>query len=171
MNNHSFFDIVQVVTGLAVVAGLVLIIFELRQTHNIAAAQQATEYRASYDSVTIAEMGELLPIALARACEDPEHLTGPELVALNGYYLQLFFSALSAYSDEGAEISSRRSWRIYARGSFDAILASTPGQAWWEKQRESDWIPEDFLDFGNEHPRSTTCFLEGWRAAISENAD
>lgn len=174
MSNRSLFDFVQVVTGLAVVVGLVLVILQLQQTNEIANKQQMNVVRAGYDTVTMSEIGEILPDSLARACEDPENLTGSDLIALNAYYLSHLMYVLYAHGEEGSEISSPIPWEGYAEGSFGAIFFTTPGQAWWKGQLESDWaharIPKEVIDLGNEYLESATteCFLDDWRTKISE---
>jgi hypothetical protein len=171
MNNRSIFEIVQVVTGLAVVAGLILVVLQLQQAQEIARKQQANVTRTGYDTVTMTEIGEVLPDALARACETPETLTGPDLVALNAYYLSHIIYVLYSYWEDEEEISSPISWRDYAHSSFDAVFLTAAGQAWWKEQvRHNDLnMPAELMELGNDLLESapTTCYFDGWRDAIT----
>jgi hypothetical protein len=173
MTGRSIFDIVQIVTGLAVVAGLVVVILELRQAHEIARAEQTNEFRSKYDKLATAEMGEILPAALANACRSPQDLTDAEFVALNAYYISLLMVVRNSYLEKGEDIASRTTWRDYAIASFDSIFLTAPGRAWWREKVQLDWlkIPDEVRDLGNDHLDSApaTCFIDGWRDAIVAN--
>ena len=167
MVKRSLFEIVQLITGIAVVAGLVLVVLQLQQTQDIARKQQQNAMRLNYDMLTMSIVGEDLSASIARACEQPQQLTGADLVALNAYFLELLVFVLYAYREEGTEFNSNRPWRIYADGSFDAMFLTAAGKAWWKRQAGLDWmeIPQEVVDLGNEYLRSapTTCYLDGWR--------
>ena len=175
MSKPSLLDIVQVITGIAVVGGLVLLVLELQQAREIASAQQTNEVRTGYDTVTMAEIGEILPSALARACENPTQLTGPDLVALNAYYLSNLMYVLYAYGEEESDVSSRIPWQGYANASFSAIFSTKPGRAWWRDQAGLDWIeiPHEIHKFGDQllEAAPVTCYLDGWRRAIEQESD
>ena len=165
-------DVFQLVTSLAVVVGLVLVVIELRQAREIAVTQQNNQVTALASSMALAEAGEILPEALAKSCEAPESLTGPELIAMNGYFLNQLYSIVAVYRDERVGISGSTPWRDYAHATFPAIFFTSAGRAWW-RGGSLDKIPSEIIKLGDEILGNSpkTCFLDRWRDLIATGSE
>jgi len=82
----SLIDYVQIATGLAVVAGLILVVYELRLSREIAQAQLMDNTYLSILDDARQRLGENFSDIEAKACLTPELLTDGEMAAMNNFY-------------------------------------------------------------------------------------
>jgi hypothetical protein len=80
-SNRDLSTWVQIVTGVAVVVGLVLVIVELRQVQTLSRAQLTSDAMIQRGNVQLAMAGENPDVALAKACIEPESLRPDEMLA------------------------------------------------------------------------------------------
>ena len=77
---------VQISTGLAVIFGLALVVWELQQVKTLSRAQLSSDYIAMMNEVHGYVSGESLAKALAKACTQPAELTLEEALVVDNYY-------------------------------------------------------------------------------------
>ena len=82
---------IQLATGVAVLIGLGLVIWELQQTREIAVAQQVDDSMSRYSNQLQAMMGEESARSLAKACDEPDSLTTEDMIILGYYYNETDF--------------------------------------------------------------------------------
>jgi len=136
-NRASIELLVQVVTSLAVIGGLALVVWELKQNREAASSQLTSEAFTYVSALSQAVMGEQTAEVLARACDNPKELSRADYYVLENYYSEI----LNRY---------RRIARLQERGSLydDASLDvpmglgnlfdSAPGRAYLKREAETD---------------------------------
>ena len=127
MKTENVLNVVHLFTSLAVLGGLVLVTVELKQARDIASVQQTSDLRAGFREVGMAEIGEELPTALAKACEAPESLTSAELMALNGYFISQTYLVIRGYREETYDIEHTVAGFGAGDFSSDPFFSARPG--------------------------------------------
>ena len=79
-------DWIQLLSSLAILAGIILVIVDLRQAEQLARAQLTSDYVETMNGVHGSVLGENLASALSKACLNPEELTLEETYILDSYY-------------------------------------------------------------------------------------
>jgi len=135
VGRHSLFDWVQIVTGIAVVVGLGLLIWELKQNREIASAQIASDNSAAILAHRSMLIGEEPASVVAKACDSPEELTSTDIEIMNNYFwsvlnLPIRISTLSEY-----DFYSESDWKSRAYDSFATIHGFPYGRFWWSRVR------------------------------------
>lgn len=137
-------SIIQLVTTLSVIIGITLVIYELRQTRDLADAElraQALVHGMDLKSGLVAEHGME---ALGKACLEQE-LTIQELFTLDTYY-RAIYDQINYFRIIDRTFGA--DWEEYAIGQFErSIFVSQNGREWWASAIE--WIPPEVRDIGN----------------------
>jgi len=134
---------IQIVTGFAVVVGLVLVIWELQQVRTLARAQLTSDFFALTSNKQVAMMGENPSATLSKACSDPENLTIDEMMILDHYYVsQMDFITRMELLTVRDGLYREGYWRELAPGYLYVIFESAPGRAWFARQRSLGWSKE-----------------------------
>ena len=135
-------DWIQLVTGLAVVIGIGLVIWELKQAQQIAEAQIAFDSYALAVEINDAIFGENAADVLAKACEAPTSLTSGEWVILDSYYRnRISIGASPKLILELADLSGQTAevFELLQTGVLSEIFSTAPGRAWFvAKYRERE---------------------------------
>ncbi len=145
---------IQIGTGLAVIAGLGLVVWELQQVRTLTRAQLTSELFAISASLNASISGENPAAALAKACTSPESLTREEAIVVDAFYdsqLQLAGRAMILTDRDG--IYPEGYWQSNSGGYFASIVESAYGRAWLLRQ-QIEWWPEGLIEYAR-----------GWLAA------
>ncbi len=137
MGGISAADRIQIIVGLLVFVGLVLVIYELRQNRVIANVEavnlQYDAIRSHYDTL----LGENPAEVLSKACTDSPSLTDAEQRIVNAYFNSIFVTVRRiealATVDFGGSSEERVSWWT---GTLTSILIYPDGKHWWKKTRD-----------------------------------
>lgn len=179
MNTQSLTNMVQIVTGLAVVVGLALVIWELQQTRDVVFAQLTSD---GYGDVTQHQMtllGESASDVVAKACDDPDALTTSDLMVLESYFSAIInrMRRNISIADRTGFYSDQDQYRLNWTGNFLLLFETSAGRVWWEK----DYLGNDtqalfkydprLQEFGDEilterSPGSCTSYYSNFKAAI-----
>lgn len=159
---------VQIATGIAVLIGLGLVIYELRQTRDVALAQLSSDGFDHFQQRVIAEMGENPATTLAKLCAGLTSLSDEELIVLSAYYENHLLNAFRAYRIAQRTGFYDGAWRQIVEDQFPAILSSAIGRAWWEEEKR--WYPEDFRRAADEVDISglSSCGIGPWKERMSD---
>lgn len=132
MNNDRITSIAQVGTGVVLILGLLLVVYELNLAKSFTFAEMISQgySETMQDSRTI--MGENPAIAIAKSCDAPDSLNAEELVILQAYYNSELsqvarLRSLEAVADFGVP------WQVFAEQLFRPILATEHGR-WWLRE-------------------------------------
>ena len=132
---------IQLATGIAVLIGLGLVIWELQQVKILARAQLTSDSAAINNSIHTAMLGEKAAATLAKACVNPEELTLHEAKILDSYYFANanLLARLALHSDRDG---------IYPEGYWkenmfylSPILESQYGREWLLDSVLTGWPP------------------------------
>ena len=169
---------VQIITGISVVVGLVLVIWELQQSRDVAIAQLTSDAIGQAIQIDLAETGENPNIALTKACEDPSSLTNEDLTVLQGYYFAQLVYILRGLLVEQRSGLYTGVWIEAAYARFGSVFSTQPGRVWWSAQRNV--YPKEMVDLGDSilmelYPSTENstqgCYLDAWREAIQTGSD
>ena len=153
-------DWIQIVTGFAVVFGLILVFWELNQGRQIAVAQQAETAFDHFANQLLTQMGEDPSSSIAKACDEPDNLTTRDMIVLSAYH-----TAIINRIRRGLVISRQSDiigdqWNDWT-GNFGVVFSTEYGRWWW---RNTTWEPE-IMEAGsrwlseNASPRPCSAFF------------
>ncbi len=125
---------IQAATSIAVVLGIALVIWELQQNRNIAAAQLTSDIYAYLLQQNVALMGEEAADALAKACDEPANLTTKEKIILSEHYqgiLNRIRRAADIESNSGINYLTEGKFQQVVESNFRLIFFLEYGRWWW----------------------------------------
>ena len=147
MNSKTFSALVQILTLVAVGIGAALVVYELRQTQDLARVQLYSDgFGLALQNINTMIGEDSAPI-ITKACLEPEKLTTAEKGVLNFYYFRQIqtigrIRAISQISD----VYPEGTWRNTP--ALDPIFRTAIGRAWWHSSiPDSD---EVLKEYGNE---------------------
>ena len=117
------------VTGVAVLAGLVLVIWELQQTRALVTTEITQNRMNELSQDSTAVYGEQAAEVLAKACRNPASLTDSEKIILDLYFWNAMRRAFAAkrLSEIGAiEID----WKFVLRTQLEFVARYPAGEVW-----------------------------------------
>ena len=172
-NRISASDWVQILTTLAVLAGLGLVIWELQQNRSVAVGQMTSDGFAAASQHVASPQGEDSARVLAKACESPEALSADELAVLDAHYRGTILLIYRAYFIEQQTGLYEGQWRAAGQTYFrDIMFRSDAGRQWWIQEREN--FVADIQDLGNallaDAADSGECFLTRLQKRISTSS-
>lgn len=145
MPKRDLTDVVQIVTGLALAIGLVLVLLELRQSKQLTLAELSSQAYSEVMENARATMGENPAPTVARSCLEPEKLDANDMVVLSAYY-----QAQTAMVDRLRILEAVASfgvpWQVYATPIFSSIASTEPGMQWLQATYEGDGEIQMILD-------------------------
>ena len=141
---QRFHDWLQLAASIAVLAGLVLVVFELRQSRAIAEAQIISDSFAIGAANVSTVLGERAADVLARACTAPESMSHEDLVIAKYYYVhRIALVRRLASISVGTGVYADSNWREYARNIvLPEVFDSAVGRAWWQVERPAGELGE-----------------------------
>jgi len=141
-------DWLQIIASVAVVAGLALVVQQLRQTERHTGADLiGSAYFALVDR-EMAILGEEPASALVRACMDPDSVTDEDQRVLAGIYNQRIYSISAMIEVEVAGGFSSDRWKVFAPSELLPVFETEHGRWYWSVAKASLW-PE-LRRFGDE---------------------
>ena len=147
---------IQIITTLAVVAGLAIVILELQQSREIA------RYQINLSTITLAQTefmsryGDEVVKAMAKACRTPSELTAEDAFTLDALfnYHVYFIGLQKAKGDLG---SVNAAWKIEARRRVAFITGFPSGENWLRGFLSRDPEIMEFLSMEAESIEPTAC--------------
>ncbi len=134
-------DWIQLLSSLAIIAGIILVIVELRQAEQLARAQLTSDYVETMNGVHGSVLGEDLASALSKACLNPEELTLEETYILDSYYFtQANLVSRMILLTERDGLYEEDYWTgqlSHLRTAF----SSSYGRAWFKQIDQDGWPP------------------------------
>jgi len=132
MNREQIANFVQMATGIALVLGLVLVLWELRQAKSLTLAELTSQAFSEQMAEARTVMGEHPATAIAKACNDPDRVTKEDLIVLQAYYGSVMaqiwrLRILEDVEDFGVQ------WQSIGRESLIGLLSTEHGR-WWFAQ-------------------------------------
>lgn len=145
-------DWLQIITSVVVIAGLGLVIWELKQARELTQAQLTSEGWARLSERNMAIVGENGAAVLAKACDQPGTLTSSEarvMEAITNDRLNAVNRIFALNVDAGLYTGTGVDWTRFAKLSFEEIFSTEFGRRWWKVTRHR-WAPE-VVALGNQY--------------------
>lgn len=159
MESQRLLNWIQVITGLAVLLGLALVVWELQQTRTLARVQLYSDSMNAKTDFTAALLGEEPMSVIGKACLEPDSLTLEDASVLLRYfrsleeriYVQYQLGVIGGLSeplgrDAGQGLEQLSEQQIMAGLLTRELIATEIGQAWLSGHIES-W-PDDMKPMG-----------------------
>ncbi|NKB32134.1 MAG: hypothetical protein GKR91_03455 [Pseudomonadales bacterium] len=122
---------VHMATGIAVIIGIMLVIYELEQTRQIAFTEMAQEAMSELNLRDTTLFGEEAAATIAKACFSPTELTDPEKVVLDSVFSsQINFAIRIKLLEDTGGITTI--WRRNVQQAVDYIQGFPQGESWME---------------------------------------
>ncbi|NKB97366.1 MAG: hypothetical protein GKR90_02540 [Pseudomonadales bacterium] len=132
---------IQLATGIAVLFGLALVIWELNQTRELAIAQRVHDGYSLIIEDARSKLGESFGEVFAKGCVEPSQLTDGEILQLREYFDANLY--LIRRMKEIREVGGfDYSWERIARGYVEHWLDSKVGRLHYEKRVRRGLEPE-----------------------------
>ena len=169
MDSRRLNDSIQLATGIAIVLGLALVLWELNQSREATKSQLTSDGWGQIGQQNASIVGERLASVIAKACDQPDALTTTDLVVLEAHI----------------EEQVNAIWRISSlmkRGSFydesdlqknvgglNRVMSTHPGRSYLQLM---SWLPPDIRALIDEHlPTVMPCnhFFGEWKSSIADS--
>lgn len=131
MTKYSIDTVVHTATCLAVIIGIILVVYELNLTRRIAFTEMAQEAMSELNLRDTTLFGEEAAETLAKACYTPIELTDPEKVVLDSVFsTHINFAVRIKLLEDTGGIDTI--WRRNTQLAVDYILSFPQGDSWLE---------------------------------------
>ena len=120
---------IQMATGIAVIIGIALVIYELQLTRQIAFTEMVQEAMSEISLRETTLMGEEASATLAKACYAPESLDESEKVILDSVFSsQINFAVRIKLLEDPGSINTI--WRQNTQQATDYVMGFPQGESW-----------------------------------------
>jgi len=123
-------NIVEATGVISVVAGLLLVAYQINQATNIASAQARADFSAGWRSLDSTRQSENFAEVLAKSIYSRNELTPGEILELDAYYVGIVDQLLSARADWEAGVR-RSSWQVTVDFVAPAHFGNEFARDWW----------------------------------------
>ena len=175
MKSASLSNWFQVAASIAVLGGIVLLVYELQQQRQHAQAQFILDADQTRVSASIAVLGEDFGEVLARACFSPELLSRVDLVRLDQYFILTLGYVRTIAEAEELSGAGNTTWERRARAHLTILWSYSVGRTWWRDQKfqSATRIQEVAMQLqkegGWDNPRR--CDEGDYYSAVRDNPD
>lgn len=143
---------IQVSSALAILIGLALVVWELKQARDLVTAQLVSDTLITRQQSHWSLMGENPMVVISKACSPSEHLTEDEFRIAILYYQTILLEPIRRIEIAGASaLFDDQDWKEIATVEFSLIAQSEFGRWWWQMAKGS-YLPfqPDLVAFGDE---------------------
>ena len=152
MSKSRFESTVQIGSTLAILIGLTLVVWELKQTRDLTEAQLISDSLITRQQSNVSLMGENPIAAISKACTASAHLTEEEFHVVRLHYqTKLLESIRRIEIAEASALFDESDWKENATLEFSTIAQTEFGRWWWQVVRSS-YLPfqPELVAFGDE---------------------
>jgi len=128
-------NIVEATGVISIVAGLLLVAYQINQATSIASAQARAEYSAGWRSIDSTRQSENFAEVLAKSIYDPDELTPAEILELDAYYIGILDQIQSAKANWEAGIR-RSHWHVAVDFVAQYRFGNEFSRSWWNLTKE-----------------------------------
>ena len=125
-------NVLTTVANIGIVAGLVLVYFQMEQNERLLRVTLLNQYNESYISVDTAVGGEELYRVWAKSFEDPENLSTGEKRALEAQTFSPLLRWANLYRLYRSGLIESSVWKDEIQNDAGFYFSSPYSQAWWE---------------------------------------
>jgi hypothetical protein len=176
MVSARFNNLIQSITSIAIVVGLVLVILELQQNHESVMSQLSSDGFAQVNQTSSAMLGERPAEVIAKSCISPLDLTVADLVVLDNYYGGLIDRTYRMkFLSERGSFYTEEDWRSM-RGGWGFLFETAAGRAYWKTFPRGDTGMKELGDailIERREAGSVDCevLFDAWKKQIVEEVN
>ena len=149
MQKAKWIDGLQLIASVAVLAGLILVAYEIRQNNDLAEADSVRAMLLSWQQIAYSEYETGIVEIQVKSFEEPENLTPAEIgkmsawltVVMNQYMLTFSMYERNLGHNYGGLVNSPEDELL---GGFEYYFGSRFGRSWYVENR--DWIDSDIVE-------------------------
>ena len=123
-------DIAEATGVISVVAGLLLVAYQINQATRIASAQARAEFSAGWRSVDSTRQSDDFANVLAKSIYHPDELTPGEILELDAYYTGVLDQIQSAKANWEAGVRSSH-WQVTVDFLASTYFGNEFSRSWW----------------------------------------
>jgi hypothetical protein len=134
MNTQKLNDWLQLAAGVGVIAGLLMVAWEINQNAQLTRVQLNSDTFTGMEELARSLQQEPLALALAKSYETPEKLAAHELIILDGFYREAYMLVFRewVFIERGVYEDNLDSMiRIFSQNA----LGSDNGRVWWSESK------------------------------------
>jgi len=134
VNREAVSDWIQILATIGVIAGLIMVAFELRQNTVLARAEMNSQMLFHQQSLSASLRNQEFAIVFNKSLERPDALSGYETIMMDGYYRDLIGTLIRERQMISRGIFADDSMLI-ARLVVSNGLGTAYGQEWWSQNK------------------------------------
>ena len=141
MNSSKINEYLQILASIAVLVGLLLVAYEVRQINHLAEAETVRELVLSWSDISLASLEKDVSTLRLKSWENPDELTEEEILQLNEWMSLVIYQLMAEGSMErrGLGFDTDETFDEYLAKNFHSFFGYRFGRAWYLANRY--WIP------------------------------
>jgi hypothetical protein len=148
MKHINYKGWLQLSANLAILTGVVLVIFQLRQSANLLEFQILKQDDDSYIAGELMMIGENYADTWQKMIEEPENLNLAEMRAIESHlWAHDIVRWRNMYDLHSRGLLDEDAWKRRVREDLVYELAHPYGRAWWEEIRKIPDLPRELVEF------------------------
>ena len=139
---------IQIISGIGLFVGIILVLLELEQTENLTRAQLASESVSMAMDRTTAFLGDNSMEVFAKACDPDASLTRGDSLVLSMVFQAYSLTVTRAREVENIGEFGVDRWKGVANSNLAIIFSTQHGRDWWVAKGGSRY--EDLNEYAEE---------------------
>ena len=138
----------QLSANVAILGGVVLVVFQLRQNADLLEFQILKQDTDSYIASEMMMIGENYADTWQKMLEEPENLNLAEIRAIDSnLWAHDVVRWRNLYDLNSRGLLDEDAWKRMVSGDLEFELAHPYGRAWWEDTRDNFDLPRELVEF------------------------
>jgi hypothetical protein len=148
MKHFEYKGWLQLSANVAILAGVVLVIFQLRQNADLLELQILKQDTDSYIASELMMIGENYADTWQKMLEEPESLNLAELRAIESHFwAHNIVRWRNLYELHSRGLLDEDAWKRIIREDLEYEFAHPYGRAWWEDIKDNIDLPRELVEF------------------------
>jgi len=149
MQNSRWIDGLQLIASVGVLAGLILVAYEIRQNNELAEAESVRAMLVGWQQIAFSEYETDIVEIYVKATEDPQNLTPAEIGKMSAWLTVIMNQYLITFSmhkrNLGYEYANADSGpEEELLGGFETFFGTRFGRSWYLENRS--WIDPEIVE-------------------------
>jgi hypothetical protein len=151
MNVEKLSHWVQILSGIALVAGIFLVLEEMNQTKQLARTQLAADSSALGLSRHLTFLGEDPMSTMAKACDNGSRLSKKDALVLSNIFKAYLATVGRAYRVSALGGFDDEQWKEVAMYNIPSVFSTQHGRDWWRHVTHTKkWLNTPIREFGDK---------------------
>jgi len=154
------------IANVALLAGLLLVAYELNQTRSLARMELVNAGNVAENEIWANLMGEAPVDVIARAIECPEEMTYADYMVMDAFLYTSMNTVYRNYQLAVEGIFSTEEWQQSVETYGSWYLGNPFGRAWWQEEARN-FFPTEFATYVDDQISSGDDSYAYWRKVRS----